>query len=216
MVFLAVGSSSLFAQSRVLEEGFETTAAGSLPADWSQEPVAAAKKWAVERGNFSNPAACAAGTGRIKLVTGTPGANQEEVLLITPAFDNQRIAEPILIFDYASVRMNIGDKAVDSLKVYFRVRSDRAWTLLRSYGESDNWTRDTLDIPDKSRTMQIAFGGVDNGSFGVVLDNIAVTGKPVAQPVTNVEVYNKIHNEAKLRWSGSLAATYHVKGELKV
>lgn len=211
MVFLAVGSSSLFAQSRVLEEGFETTAAGSLPADWSQEPVAAAKKWAVERGNFSNPAACAAGTGRIKLVTGTPGANQEEVLLITPAFDNQRIAEPILIFDYASVRMNIGDKAVDSLKVYFRVRSDRAWTLLRSYGESDNWTRDTLDIPDKSKTMQIAFGGVDNGSFGVVLDNIAVTGKPVAQPVTNVEVYNKIHNEAKLRWSGSLAATYHVR-----
>lgn len=211
MVFLSIGSVSLSAQKRELDEGFETTDAGKLPAGWTQDPVAAAKKWAVEKSNFSNPAACASGTGRIKLVVGTSGATRQEVLLVSPEVDNTRLSEPILIFDYASVRMNIGTKAVDSLKVYYRVRSDRNWVFLKEYGEADNWKRDTIDIPDKSKTLQIAFGGVDNESFGVVLDNIVITGRPVCQAVTNVTVYNKTHEEAKLRWSGSLSAIYHVK-----
>lgn len=211
MVFLCLGSISLSAQKREIDEGFETTNAGALPSGWTQGPAAAAKKWAVEKSNFSNPAACASGTGRIKLVSGTQGAAAQEVLLISPVVDNTRLSQPILVFDYASVRMNIGSKPVDSLRVYYRVRSDRDWALLKEYGEADNWKHDTIDIPDKSKTLQLAFGGVDNGSFGVVLDNIILTGRPVCKAVTNVAVYNKTHEEAKIRWAGELNTTYHVK-----
>lgn len=208
MVFLAIGSGSLFAQQRVLDEGFETTAAGALPTGWTQEPADAAAKWTVEKdnGSLSHPASCATGTGRIKLKA--TGAS-DEVLLISPAFDNTRLAASILVFDYAAIRPNGG--VADSLKVYYRLASNRPWTLVKSYGEADTWTRDTIDITQRYATFQIAFGvAAKDGALGVALDNIHFSSRPICTAVTDVEVYNKIHTEAKIRWSGSLSADYNV------
>ena len=211
MVLLAIMPGVLFAQQSVLEEGFESTSAGSLPSGWTQEPGGAAKTWAVEvdeGNNLFDPAACATGKGRIKLVSGS-GSSHEEVLLISPVIDITTLAEPILVFDYAAIRHSTGD--VDSLKVYYRLRDDRPWVLARAYGEADNWVHDTIDFTSKTASFQIAFGGVDNGARGVALDNIKVTSRPQAQSVSGVELYNLIHNEGKMRWTGPATASYNIK-----
>lgn len=208
--FMTLGSGSLFAQQTLIDEGFENVSAGSLPQGWTQDPADAQKKWAVEKdlgNNLFDPAACATGKGRIKL-TGNGNASGKEVMLVLPAVNATTLSEPILVFDWAAIKTSAG--AVDSLKVYYRLRSDRDWTLAETYGEADNWKRDTIDFQSKTATFQIAFACVDNGGRGAVLDNIRFTSRPVCQPVTNVEVYNRIHNEAKLRWTGSLSAKYNV------
>lgn len=214
LMIAIISPSVLLAQQSVLEEGFETTAAGSIPSGWTQEPSDASKKWVVEIDNGNNlfdPAAAATGVGRIKLVA-NPNPNPlsgNEAMLISPVMNITTLAEPILIFDHAAV-MHAGG-VVDTLKVYYRLRSDRPWILAASYGEADNWVRDTVSFPSKTTSFQIAFGGVDKSARGVVLDNIRMTSRPICKPVKNVEVYNKIHNEAKMRWAGELSATYNVK-----
>lgn len=210
MVFLAIGSGTLYAQQRVLDEGFESSTAGSLPTGWSQDPSTAAKLWGVEintGNNLNHPASCATGNGRIKY-QGTAGADAQSVKLITNTFDITRLAKPILVFDYAAIKATTGN--VDTLKVYYRIRSDRAWTLVKTYGEADKWTRDTIDFLTKTATFQIAFEGVDNDGRGVALDNVHFTSRRVCEEISDVVVYNKIHTEAKLRWSGSLTAKYNV------
>ena len=206
--------SVLRAQQNVLQEGFESTAAGNIPTGWTQSPVDASKKWAVEiddGNNLFDPAAAASGVGRIKLVANTnPNPlSGNETMLISPEMNITTLAEPILIFDHAAI-MHAGN-VVDTLKVYYRLRSDRPWILAASFGEADNWVRDTVSFPSKTASFQIAFGGVDNEARGVVLDNIRMTSRPICKEVSNVEVYNKIHNEAKMRWAGELSATYNVK-----
>lgn len=211
MAFLALGSGHLFAQQKVLEDGFETTDEGKIPDGWTLSDPSALKTWKVEKdkgNNLFDPAACASGKGRIKFAGNGNGAGSE-VMLISPVMDITALAEPILVFDYAAVRTSTG--AVDSLKVYFRMRSDRDWVMVKSLGEADNWTRDTVEFPSKTKSFQIAFGAVDRDGRGVALDNVSFSSRPVSEEVSNVEVYNKIHNEAKLRWSGSLNAIYHVK-----
>lgn len=214
LMMAIMSSNVLWAQQSVLEEGFETTAAGNIPTGWTQDPANASKKWAVEIDNGNNlfdPAAASSGVGRIKLLA-NPNASPlggNEAMLISPEMDITALAEPILIFDHAAI-MHAGS-VVDTLKVYYRLRSDRQWILAASFGEADNWVRDTVSFTSKVKTFQIAFGGVDKGARGVVLDNIRMTSRPICQEVSNVEVYNKIHNEAKIRWAGSLSSKYNVK-----
>ena len=212
MVFLVTVSGSLYAQKSLVDEGFESSQSGALPTGWTQSREDAAKKWAVEVDlgtNLFDPANCATGKGRVKFVGNSETAAKANVMLISPVFNTQVLAEPILVFDYASIRPT-GSSVVDTLKVYYRLRQDREWVLVRSLGEADRWTRDTVAFTSKTTSFQFAFECVDNGARGAAIDNVRLTSRPVCKAVTGIEVYNKIHSEAKLRWSGSLSAEYNV------
>ena len=65
----------------------------------------------------------------------------------------------------------------DQLSVYYRTNPNNQWQLLTRYiGSVNFWTKDSLDLPNLSATYQLAFVGVANYGYGVVLDNITIDG----------------------------------------
>lgn len=199
------------AQQRVLEEGFENTQAGMLPEGWTQLPEQGTKNWMVEvdDGQLVDPKSPAEGKAHVKLVDRNGGGTERAIKLVTPAFNTQSLAEPILVFSHVAIEH--AGNVVDSLYVYYRLQEGYPWMLAGSFGANDFWQTDTIDFGPKSRTFQLAFEGVNNSARGVAIDNIQFTSRPTCEAPTDVTVYNILHNEAKFRWNGPLTFQYLLK-----
>ena len=86
------------------------------------------------------------------------------------------------------------------MKVYYRTDPSKEWVLLKMYSESANtWKKDSLLIPEKSRTLYIAFESVLKGGLGIGIDDISVTDNSAASwPVVKFESVDNITDNSAL------------------
>ncbi len=116
--------------------------------------------------------------------------------LVMPNFDFTFLQNPVLSFWYSK------DDHY-TLKVYYRSSPSDGWSLLQNItGNPNQWTQETINLPNPSSNYQIAFEATGMNGSGLVLDDIMVTGTPITgftitasagehgqiSPVGNVEV----------------------------
>ena len=90
--------------------------------------------------------------------------------LVSPIFDLTGVTNPQVEFWYGQ---EVWEDDQNVLRIYYRIASDQPWVEI-FYDNTDRseWTSDTLALPDKSATYQLAFEGIDNYGFANVLDDV--------------------------------------------
>ncbi|MBR1564686.1 MAG: fibronectin type III domain-containing protein [Paludibacteraceae bacterium] len=193
----------------VLYTGFED---GKLPEGWTLEGVkdGVDVTWSVESASTaSHPAGVPKDGGNYRATFGNATGQTQNcsVKLVSPVFSIADVTEPILIFNHAQLQRT-GD--VDTLKVYYRTAADMEWKCFATYPDAQTpkytkWTEETLELPARSATFQIAFEGVDNYGWGIALDEIIVRPNPTCW-IDNLEATEITVNTATLVWQASLDA----------
>lgn len=92
--------------------------------------------------------------------------------LVSPQLDLIDIHEPKLSFYLGQEEW--GNKQ-NTTAVYYRTSESSAWQLLGEYTNNiNNWKLCVLDLPNPSKTYQIAFDGTNNGGHANVIDLVGV------------------------------------------
>ncbi|MBR1549482.1 MAG: fibronectin type III domain-containing protein, partial [Bacteroidales bacterium] len=181
-------------------EDFEE--AGAL-ACWRQQGNG---EWVVGSGdgNTYTPITAHSGNGNA-VITHTDRGNTTK--LITPVFNLAGTPNATLSFWHIQ-RVWSGDQ--DELHVYYRNAPTAEWTLLTSYtNDIQNWTCDTVNLPNTSATYQIAFEMVDDYGYGVAIDSVVVMG--VSANCYDPEIVSTEAEETTItfNWTGE-ASNYEV------
>ena len=148
------------------------------------------------------------------------GYNQPSARLISPIFDLSSLTNPYIKYSHISKPWA---SDIDELKVQYRTSPNEEWVDLIHYTAAFNdWTSDSLVLPNPSATYQIAFLGTSNYGYGVGVDAIEVYDAdgeggggtdPEPEPCdapTNLTVNNITANSADVTWNGT-AETYELK-----
>lgn len=99
-----------------------------------------------------------------------PGA---ESRLVSPVFDVTQI-EPVLMFQHKQALFDL--VAADEMGVYYRTAPMEEWIQLASYTtEFDEYTQETISLPNPSATYQISFVSVGHDGYYVFLDDISIS-----------------------------------------
>jgi len=93
-------------------------------------------------------------------------------MLVSPVLDLTAVTNPQVEFWYGQEAWD-GDQ--NELYVYYRTASDQPWEdLFYDDTEKSQWTLQSLVLPNKSATYQIAFEGYDAYGYANVLDDVTV------------------------------------------
>jgi hypothetical protein len=100
--------------------------------------------------------------------------------LVTPRIHLANLNVPQLSFWHAQPS-DLGDFFhLDTLKVYYKTSENDEWQLLYTEDRTLNdWTETTLALPDKTNDYYIAFEGVLDGGWDVVLDDVTLQESPL-------------------------------------
>lgn len=166
------------ADGNVLSEDFEDSWA-EAPSGWSRELVHGTTNWLrASGGHNGKPAAAHGGTYNALLYSSTKGYTNR---LITPSMDLSGFSSAYVDFWHAQA---VWSTDQDILRVLYRTSSVASWVQLDEYtGSITSWTERNLSLPNLSGDYYVAFEGVANYGYGVVLDDVAVTG--TVSSVTN-------------------------------
>ncbi len=166
------------ADGNVLSEDFEDAWAVA-PAGWSRQLVQGTKEWTRSTGgNSSKPAGAHGGTYNALFYSTTKGVTNR---LITPSMDLSGYSSANVDFWHAQT---LWSSDQDILRVLYRTSSVASWVQLAEYTTSVTaWTERNLALPNLSADYYVAFEAVGNYGYGVVLDDVAVTG--LVSSVTN-------------------------------
>ena len=149
-------------------EGFEE---GELAGCWNQEIVSGYAEWTVQSGGYQHHPYNAHSGSYNALVYG----DTTTVKLVTPMFDISNITNPVLSFWHSQ---SVYGGHQDKLRVYYKNSTDGEWQLLATYQFSiANWKQREIELPNPSSNYFIAFEAELNGGYGVVLDDVAITGE---------------------------------------
>ena len=102
------------------------------------------------------------------------------------------IQGPTLKFYHAQGNWG-GDQ--DELRIYYKTSSSGSWTLISGAewtSEVSSWTQRTVSLPSTNSTYYIAFEGYSDYGYGVIIDNIEVTGE--AQVSSTLSLSNEFYN----------------------
>ena len=89
--------------------------------------------------------------------------------------DLSGITNPVLSFWHSQ---SVYGGHQDKLSVYYKNSTDGEWQLLATYQFSiANWKQREIELPNPSSNYYIAFEAELNGGYGVVLDDVEVTGE---------------------------------------
>jgi M6 family metalloprotease domain len=153
----------------LFSEGFE---GGVIPGCWTQEYISNTYNWtiATKSGYSSTPATAHSGS---KLALFYDGAWKSPVSrLITPPLDLSDAAKPTLRFWHTQAKSNSNQ---DILYVYYRTSATADWVLLQQYnGNIQNWTLESMNLPNPSSTYYIAFEGHAANGCGICIDDVEV------------------------------------------
>ncbi|MDD4142356.1 MAG: choice-of-anchor J domain-containing protein, partial [Bacteroidales bacterium] len=176
-------------------EGFE---AGEFSNCWSQEYVSGTHAWIV-RTNASNPSAPHSGNYNAAYAHSSTGSKTK---LVSPKFDLSGNANANMLFWHAQ-KVWTGDQ--DELRVYYKNAPDGEWTMIAEYTESiPEWTQEAITLPNLTSTYWIAFEGLDDYGYGVVLDDIYIY-----EPV-----YTQIAGNVTYLGNGVAGAEVYLDGEI--
>ena len=180
-----------------LTEDFEHN--GLLPDCWSQEYVYNNLDWAFQAGGHNLGNIHNAQSGSYNAFFFAESDDGLTTRLVTPILDLSGMTEAYVTLWYAQQAWGNNQ---DQLSVYYRTSPNNQWQLLTRYSGSVNfWTKDSLDLPNLSATYQLAFVGVANYGYGVVLDNITIDGSytpPTDPTVLTIAASNVTQTTATL------------------
>jgi M6 family metalloprotease-like protein len=172
-----------YPRAPVLQEDFLTDN-GKLPAGWSIEYVANTVNWKIgyPGGNDGiSPPFAAHSDYQYAFFYATPSAGLLIASkLVSPVFDLTQMPNNSRLVFWHFMQ---GWSGQDQLRVYYRNVVDGPWTRLMSYTNSvTSWTQRIIQLPEPTRTYQIAFEGVAKSGYGVCVDTVSITddgGAPV-------------------------------------
>lgn len=124
--------------------------------------------------------------------------------LVSPVFDLTQITtEPQLSFYHQQEEYDDWyDTYNEELHVYYRTSPTDTWTLLADYTSNyEEFTLETMTLPNPSATYQIAFKGVEHNGYGVQLDEIVVEATPTCPKPTDLTASAITTTSAEIGWT---------------
>lgn len=124
--------------------------------------------------------------------------------LVSPVFDLTQITtEPQLSFYHQQEEYDdFYDTYNEELHVYYRTSPTDTWTLLADYTSNyEEFTLETMTLPNPSATYQIAFKGVEHNGYGVQLDEIVVEATPTCPKPTDLTASAITTTSAEIGWT---------------
>lgn len=124
--------------------------------------------------------------------------------LVSPVFDLTQITtEPQLSFYHQQEEYDdFYDTYNEELHVYYRTSPTDTWTLLADYTSNyEEFTLETMTLPNPSATYQIAFKGVEHNGYGVQLDEIVVEATPTCPKPTDLTASAITNTSAEIGWT---------------
>jgi hypothetical protein len=153
-------------------EDFEND--GFMPDCWTQEYVFGAVNWAFQAGANSASGITSAHSGSYNAYFYHASNTGNTTRLVSPIFDLSNLTNAYITYWYAQKAWG-NDQ--DHLVVYYRTSPNDEWQTLAQYHTSiTSWTMDSLSLPTPSATYQIAFEGLANYGYGIVVDDITISG----------------------------------------
>ncbi len=166
-------------------EDFESD--GQRPSGWTEQFVSGSRTWRYEDGgyapvgapNFRHPPNAYSGSYNALFQDESIGPKRR---LITPAIDMRTAIKPTLVFWHAQDEW---DQSTDELKVYYSVtKNPYTWVELEHYDSPvASWTKREIILPDDVKVQEcyIAFEGISNHGWGVVIDDVAIEERGLLQ-----------------------------------
>ena len=150
-------------------EGFEE--GGEFPGCWIQEAVSGEAEWVIQDGGHDHhPYHAHSGSYNALAYSEEPAV----VRFVSPLIDLSNISDPKLDFWHAQ---SVFQTYQDKLTVYYKNATDGEWQMLASYQFSlANWKHREIELPNPTANYYIAFEAEVNGGYGVVLDDVQITG----------------------------------------
>jgi len=181
-------------------ESFESEAVFDC---WAQEGPGT---WEWGTGDYSSSTGAGDGSYNILITHNSTG---DATKIISPVLQLSG-ADATLIFKHIQ-RVWSGDQ--DELNVYYRTDQASPWVLLANYpNDIQDWTTDTVTLPNTTATYQIAFEMVDGYGYGVAIDSVAVIGTAgagCADPIISMDNMVVGENAVTISFSGE-AMQYEV------
>ncbi|WP_299096520.1 T9SS type A sorting domain-containing protein [uncultured Winogradskyella sp.] len=154
-------------------EDFEDNG-NTIPNCWSQSYEIDNVDWTFntngDDGGNGNSNTAHSGTRNALFLDGN--SSDDITKLILPAFDFTSLANPELSFWHTQEAYSSDQ---DELRVYYKTSSASPWVLLASYTDDlENWTKETIALPNTSTDYYIAFEGNAKWGYGIALDDIEI------------------------------------------
>jgi hypothetical protein len=177
-LILVLSGSTIFSQTVIFSEDFESVIPPDLPSNWTQEKTSGSVliDWeTLTGGHQGNPAS--AYEGLYNAMFQYQSSNHESTILIAPPINLTNVIKPELRFAHAQDIWYAGEEDWDQLKVYYKRGADSSWILLEEYLYAvTDWEERAILLPDSSlsSTYYIGFEGITGYGHGTCIDAIEV------------------------------------------
>lgn len=173
-------------------EGFETEELIC----WTNDIISGSLEWEITDND--------AEVGNQSVSFGGTYSSSGSAYLVSPVFDLTQITtEPQLSFYHQQEEYDdFYDTYNEELHVYYRTSPTDTWTLLADYTSNyEEFTLETMTLPNPSATYQIAFKGVEHNGYGVQLDEIVVEATPTCPKPTDLTASAITTTSAEIGWT---------------
>lgn len=173
-------------------EGFETEELIC----WTNDIISGSLEWEITDND--------AEVGNQSVSFGGTYSSSGSAYLVSPVFDLTQITtEPQLSFYHLQEEYDDWyDTYNEELHVYYRTSPTDTWTLLADYTSNyEEFTLETMTLPNPSATYQIAFKGVEHNGYGVQLDEIVVEATPTCPKPTDLTASAITTTSAEIGWT---------------
>lgn len=173
-------------------EGFETEELIC----WTNDIISGSLEWEITD-NYAE-------VGNQSVSFGGTYSSSGSAYLVSPVFDLTQITtEPQLSFYHQQAEYDDWyDTYNEELHVYYRTSPTDTWTLLADYTSNyEEFTLETMILPNPTATYQIAFKGVEHNGYGVQLDEIVVEATPTCPKPTDLTASAITTTSAEIGWT---------------
>lgn len=173
-------------------EGFETQELTC----WTNDIISGSLEWEITDDD--------AEVGNQSVSFGGTYSSSGSAYLVSPVFDLTQITtEPQLSFYHQQAEYDDWyDTYNEELHVYYRTSPTDTWTLLADYTSNyEEFTLETMILPNPTATYQIAFKGVEHNGYGVQLDEIVVEATPTCPKPTDLTASAITTTSAEIGWT---------------
>ena len=163
---------------------------------WTNDIISGTLVWNIDNYNSA--------VGDQSVSFGGTYSSSGSAYLVSPIFDLTQITtEPQLSFYHKQAEYDDWyDSYNEELHVYYRTSPTDAWTLLADYTSNyEDFTQETMTLPNPTATYQIAFKGVEHNGYGVQLDEIVVEATPTCPKPTDLTASSITFTSAEIGWT---------------
>ncbi|MBR4731539.1 MAG: choice-of-anchor J domain-containing protein [Lachnospiraceae bacterium] len=183
-----------------LREGFE---GGVIPEGWTLETDDSYYQWRVGTGDYESFMGAYSGNYNAMITHGY--YNNSKGWLISPMLDLSSVPNiPSLSFAYMNRRWG---SSVDEFGVYWRVNGGTWQELFYVTKVHDQWTTQTVYLPNAARkkNVQIGFVALDWYGRGVALDDVVLlANEQYSVMISNTLTYGKITADKEYAEAGNI------------